>query len=143
MAANVNYPQLILAWLQPAAAQPLSRRFLPLWLAIRAELSPIVGDSGFSALFVRCLFKCGDLYPWLTLPHGVERGKFAFGVGAAALASELDRQSPEAGLAASRTLFATFYNLLLVLIGERLTAGVLDAAWGRVGMLDAAGRSPG
>lgn len=133
MAVDDIVSHKILASLQADTAQPLSRRFLPLWLAMRAELAPVVGDSGFSALFVRCLHQCGKLFPWLAPPPGDDLRKIEFGVLAAALASKLDGQTREAGAAASSALFATFYELLQALIGERLTAGAIDAAWIRSG----------
>ncbi|CAN7329090.1 hypothetical protein LJR289_001761 [Pseudoduganella sp. LjRoot289] len=141
MATDGEYPNKILAWLQPATGQPLSRRFLPLWLALRSELAPIVGDSGFSALFARCLSIRGDLFPWLSPPPAAAGLlKMDFGELAVKLAITLEEQAPDVGLAASRALFATFYDLLLVLVGERLLAGVLDAVWKRPGFRESAGR---
>lgn len=132
MTADGAYPGKVLAWLQPEQEQPPSRRFLPLWLTLMEELSPIVGDSGFAALFARCCHKCGSRFPWLTPQAGSALATVGFGALTAALAARLDSQPAQAGLAASRALFASFYDLLLVLIGERFTAGVLDAAWSRL-----------
>ena len=142
MTTDGIFPLKVVKWLERDAAQPLSQRFLPLWQAVKEELSPLVGDSGFAALFTRCCFQCGNMFPWLTPPAGSDLRDTEFSALAVALAGKLDKQPPEIGLEASCALFAAFYDLLLQLIGEQLTVSVLDTAWSRHGFQDCPDQLP-
>ena len=138
--AHDDYPHLVLEWLQPDSAQ--SCRFLPLWGALRAELAPILGDSGFSALFLRSMHLNGGLFPWLPALAVSDARGTDFSQLVVMLAGKLGEQAPADELAASRALFVSFYDELLTLIGAPLAAGALDAAWGRPGFSHAASPAP-
>ncbi|MES2351805.1 MAG: hypothetical protein V4641_29900 [Pseudomonadota bacterium] len=125
MTADKYSPQAVLMWLETDHSQLLARRSVQLWAAIADELMPIVGDRGLIALFNRCIDICGTTFPWLLKAPARSSPTRCFD----ALGAQLSEREPRDGLAASRALFGTFHDLLLMLIGEPLAGGVLDAAW--------------
>ena len=125
MTADTDYPQAILVWLETNDTPLLCHRALRLWNAIHEELSPIVGVSGFIALYSRCIDLCALEHPWLRKAPAGSAPALCF----EALAAQLGlRGAPEARVA-SGALFTRFHQVLQVLIGTPLTDGVLDAAW--------------
>lgn len=125
MTADKYYPQAVLIWLETNQPVLVSRRSMQLWRGIHQQLSPIVGDNGFMALFCRCVDICGVRFPWLRNTPERRSPIYAFD----ALGAQLARRSAEEGLEASRGLFSMFYELLLLLVGESLADSVIDAAW--------------
>jgi hypothetical protein len=125
MTADKYHPQAILMWLETDQQLLLAGRSVQLWTAIADELVPIVGDRGFVALFNRCLDICGTTFPWLLKAPARSSPPRCFDM----LGAQLSGCEPPEGLAASRALFSTFHDLLLMLIGEPLAGGVLEAAW--------------
>jgi hypothetical protein len=125
MTADKYHPQAILMWLETDQQLLLAERSVQLWTAIADELVPIVGDRGFVALFNRCLDICGTTFPWLLKAPARSSPPRCFDM----LGAQLSGCEPPDGLAASRALFGTFHDLLLMLIGEPLAGGVLEAAW--------------
>jgi hypothetical protein len=125
MTADQYYPQAVLIWLDTPQSSLLAQRSLRLWHAINEELSPLVGASGFITLYGRCLDLCGASFPWLEKAPAGSPPALCFDT----LAAQLAARAPPNALAASRTVFSTFYELLRLLIGASLADGVLDAAW--------------
>lgn len=125
MTADKYHPQAVLMWLETDRPLLLAGRSVQLWTAIADELVPIVGDRGFVALFNRCLDLCGATFPWLLKAPARSSPPRCFDT----LGAQLSGREPPDGLAASRALFGTFHDLLLLLIGEPLEGSVLDAAW--------------
>lgn len=125
MTADIDYPQAVLAWLETGGAPLLCHRSVQLWNAVYAELSPIVGVSGFAALFSRCIDLCGASHPWLTRAPARSAPALCFDTLGAQLAK---CAAPEA-LVASGALLLSFHGLLAQLIGAALADGVLEAAW--------------
>ncbi len=125
MSAEQYYPQAVLMWLETNQAVLVSRRSLQLWRSVHQQLAPIVGDNGFMALFCRCVDLCGDRFTWLRNTPARSSAPHSFD----ALGVQLGGRSAAEGLAASRSLFSMFYELLVQLVGESLAAGVIDAAW--------------
>ena len=125
MTADTDYPQAILKWLETNDTPLLCHRSVRLWNAVHEELSPIVGVSGFIALYSRCIDLCAVEHPWLRKAPAGSAPAVCFEALGAQLAL---RGAPEARVA-SGALFARFHEVLQVLIGAPLTDGVLDAAW--------------
>lgn len=125
MTADKYYPQAVLMWLETDQSLLLAKRSAQLWAAIADELMPIVGDRGLIALFNRCIDICGTTFPWLRKAPARSSPTRCFDT----LGAQLSECEPADGLAASRALFGTFHDLLLMLIGEPLVDGVLEAVW--------------
>jgi len=125
MSTEQQYPQAVLVWLDSPQPALLAQRSLRLWQAIHDELSPLMGTNGFITLYGRCLDLSGVGRPWLSRAPARSAPAACFDL----LAAQLAARAPAEARAAGRVLFATFYELLLLLIGAALTAGVLDAAW--------------
>jgi hypothetical protein len=91
------------------------------WRLVAAQLTPVIGERGFEALFGRALHMTSTTVPWLVA--GADRGG-----GASPLPSLercLARQDPSTAAEASYTLLLTFTELLTGLIGESLTTRLL------------------
>lgn len=125
MTAELHYPEAVLMWLETNQAVLVSRRSMQLWRGVHQQLAPIVGDNGFMALFCRCVDLCGARFKWLRNTAARSSPQHSFD----ALGTQLAERSAAEGLAASRSLFSMFYELLQLLVGESLAAGVMDAAW--------------
>ncbi|GJJ01915.1 hypothetical protein RugamoR64_24530 [Duganella rhizosphaerae] len=125
MTAEKYYPQAVLMWLESNQPVLVSRRSVLLWRAVHQQLAPIMGDNGFMALFCRCVDLCGVRFTWVRSTPARSSAMHAFD----ALGAQLAARSADEGLAASRSLFGMFYELLVQLVGESLAAGVVDAAW--------------
>lgn len=125
MAADTDYPQAVLTWLDTGDLPLLCYRSIQLWSAMHEELSPIVGMAGFSALFCRCVELCSSRHPWLKPAPARSSPARCFDM----LRTQLAACAPSEARQASCLLFSQFHALLLVLIGAALTDGVLDAAW--------------
>jgi hypothetical protein len=95
------------------------------WRFVAAQLTPVIGERGFEALFGRALYITGTTIPWLVV--GADRG------GGASPLSSLERclasQDPATAAEASYTLLLTFTELLTALIGESLTTRLLAPVW--------------
>ncbi len=94
------------------------------WRLLAAHLSPLIGESGFCALFARATRLLGGRFAWLaTVQSGnsIERTLAALGERLASM----DTLAAQAGSAA---LLNTFTKLLSDLIGEALTARLLASA---------------
>jgi hypothetical protein len=94
------------------------------WLQLAAHLSPLIGESGFCALFGRATRLLRPQFDWLTLDQA---GKSLADLVAAL---ERDLASVELALAraANEALHNTFIKLLCALIGEALTLRLVDTA---------------
>ncbi|WP_157201096.1 hypothetical protein [Massilia sp. Root351] len=126
MCAGAMYPDAILDWLAACPAQEQELRSQRLWEAISEELSALLGAQGVASLLGRCLCMCHGAFPWLRAPDGSS----ATTADWRQLTGRMAGQRPADVQTASRLLFVTLHDLLQVLIGASLTAGVLDAAWG-------------
>lgn len=96
---------------------------LATWLALDAALSPIIGPSGFAALYRRSLQVTRAQFPWLAPAQSstAEAPEFS------ALRTILAQQSEAAAAAASAALLEAFYDLLTKLIGPSLSDRLLSA----------------
>jgi hypothetical protein len=119
--------QLIAAMLaMPDDVPPAIRsaRMLAPWRTLATHFSPLVGETGFGALFGRALRLCGPEHAWLggTAPSSV-----------AALLTALDEKlaaaDPAQAAQGNAALLTAYITLLSAMIGEALTTRLLDSAW--------------
>jgi hypothetical protein len=94
------------------------------WRLVAAHLSPLIGESGFCALFGRARRLVAPRYSWLLTSSSAKTID--------ALIGDLDdcyeRQDGNTAAAANAALLDTFTRLLANLIGEALTNRLLHAA---------------
>lgn len=104
----------------PESTQQLLRP----WRQLAAQLSPLVGESGFCALYLRATRLAATRFDWLAHTqscNSIERALSALSDAYAAIA-------PEAARAGNAALLNTFTRLLADLIGEALTVRLLNSA---------------
>lgn len=107
-----------------------SSQLLQPWRQIAQHLCPLIGESGFCALFARAVHVIGPDHAWLApqqpcraaeqLFVSLEERMAVVDVGRAAVANE--------------ALLRTFTQLLAALIGEKLTQRLLESATGTADM---------
>lgn len=95
-----------------------------LWTRFRAGLAARVGEGVFTTMFTRALVLARETAPSLPQP-----GQPA--VWFQDLRASLDALPPAEATEVSAKLFITFTDGLAALIGEAMTLGLLEAAWGR------------
>lgn len=95
------------------------------WRRLSAHLSPLIGESGFAALYGRAGRLIHARFPWFVLEQSSQSADSLF--------DHLERQlaSVDANLAAetNMALLDTFTKLLSGLIGDALTIRLLNSAW--------------
>jgi hypothetical protein len=98
---------------------------LRLWRELAPELTLIVGEGGFKPLYNRSVRLAGKSFPWLVhqLVQPVAADRFTELEARFEAASEAER------LSASLLLFEIFLGMLASLIGDVLTARILQSAW--------------
>jgi hypothetical protein len=108
-------------------ADEVRRRMAP-WRRIGEQLVPLIGELGFCALFGRAARLLAARYDWI--------GAAATGKSAAALLAALEQAmaavDPAEARVANAELLATFTRQLTALVGEALTARLLETAEDRV-----------
>lgn len=99
-------------------------RHLQQWLRLAEQLTPLVGENGFSALFGRAIRLERPHYPWLsTSQSGTTVAQLLEN-----LMGDLGRVEPDIAERAHTRLMDTFTKLLSTLIGAALTIRLLDSA---------------
>jgi hypothetical protein len=94
------------------------------WQRLAAHLRPLIGESGFCALFVRSIRISVAQYEWLAASQpGTSIDSALRGLGAAFGAIDI-----VTARAANLALLNTFTRLLADLIGEALTFRIMDSA---------------
>ena len=107
------------------AAGAVDRQWVQPWAQLAAHLSPLIGESGFTALYRRTVRLVSADYGWLASPAaGASAEEMLVGLRAQCLSVE-----PAAAREANAALLSTFTKLLSGLIGEALTVRLLNAAW--------------
>lgn len=94
------------------------------WDAIHRAMAPVIGPRGSAALFHRTLHLGRATYPWLAAPCDTPAEPGDFGPLQRALAS----QAAAEAAAAHDAMLLAFLDLLATLIGEPLTARLLQGA---------------
>ena len=95
------------------------------WHEIGAALTPIVGPRGFAAFYKRSVYMTALAHPWLM---GVHDNALA-SVNLADLDSVFKQQSLPQAHACAATLFSTFRDLLVSMVGPSLTERLLRSVW--------------
>jgi hypothetical protein len=117
--------QLIRAMLaQSGSADAVERHLLP-WRSLAVHLSPLIGDSGFGALYGRTGRLLAQQHACLTIGPSSQPLDALFRT----LKDDLARAEPAQSALANEALLTTFTRLLSELIGEALTTQLIDTAW--------------
>jgi hypothetical protein len=95
------------------------------WRRLAAHLSPLIGETGFAALYGRATRLVQSRYSWLTPEQSAQSVDSVFDHLAKQLSSVETSLAAEANMA----LLDTFSRLLSGLIGEALTMRLLNSAW--------------
>lgn len=106
-------------------ADAIAQATLDTWQQIAAQMESVIGARGVDALFTRSLHVVGKRYRWLEI-SGV-RGNAA--VSLATIKSCFESQDATVAIDAACELLTTFAELLASLIGESLTARIVDVVW--------------
>ncbi len=93
------------------------------WRLLTAQLAPVIGARGLEVLFDRALRMTSATFPWLAVGAGNGAGLLP------GVVELLACQRPAEAAEASYTLFLTFTDLLMTLIGESLTTRLLAPVW--------------
>ena len=96
-----------------------------LWAPLATQIILIVGAGGFESLFARSVFLCQTTFPWLSGGSASAQTE----AWLEDLKTRLNAQSPAMASEANCRLLLTFTDLLASLIGEPLTARILNSAW--------------
>lgn len=108
-----------------ASAAGIADHHLLPWRALAEHLSPLIGDSGFAALYGRTARLLAGRYEWLTAGPARPPLDALFQT----LSENLRGAEPALAVEANTALLLTFTGLLSDLIGAALTTRLLDAAW--------------
>ncbi len=100
------------------------RLLLQPWRRIAQHLCPLIGESGFCALFGRAVHVIGPEHAWLAPQQPCRAPEQLF----ASLEERMALVDAERAAVANTALLQAFTNLLTTLIGERLTRRLLESA---------------
>lgn len=101
-----------------------SKDLLQPWRRIAQQLCPLIGESGFCALFGRAVHVIGPEHAWLAQHQPCRSAEQLF----TSLEERLGSVDAAHATAANEALLRTFTQLLAALIGERLTQRLLASA---------------
>lgn len=107
-------------------ASAVAAATLSTWQEVATRLAPVIGAQGVDVLFRRALHLTHRSFPWLAITGGEVKD---IAVLLASLKEHLAACEPAVAVAASDTLLVTFTELLTIIIGEPLTARLLDSVW--------------
>ncbi len=96
------------------------------WEQMATQIVLIVGEEGFNSLYARSVHLAQATFPWLAARPLSPQSDRRF----AELQASLAGQTPAQARAANSLLLLTFTGIMAALIGEPLTARILDSAWG-------------
>lgn len=96
------------------------------WEQMAAQIVLIVGEDGFNSLYARSVHLVQATFPWLAAKPQSPQPDRRF----AELKTSLAGQAPAQAREANSLLLLTFTGILAALIGEPLTARILQSAWG-------------
>lgn len=108
-----------------ADASAIAEATLSIWHQVSARLLPVIGARGVDVLLNRSLYLTGTVSPLLA--KSVDQGDRVTVL--ANIKTRLAASQTNTAAEASYTLFTTFSELLISMIGESLTERLLDAVW--------------
>lgn len=123
-----NRQQLIsdmLACHEARSAPDRLRHEILLWEQLAARLSPLIGESGFHALYGRAVRLLRPQYAWLEVDPVHQSVRLMLN----GLEKTLASTDPHIARQANAAFLHSFTTLLASLIGEALTMRVLHSAW--------------
>jgi hypothetical protein len=97
------------------------------WELMATQIVLIIGEGGFSALYLRSLHLAQATFPWL--PSTSNSLSLQGDARFEHLKTSLEGQSPELVSAANHLLLVTLTDILASLLGEALTIRILNSAW--------------
>jgi hypothetical protein len=97
------------------------------WRRLSGHLSPLIGESGFCALYARATRLLATQFDWMATGQSVSSIERVLAV----LGERLDSMDTLAAQAGNAALLNTFTKLLSDLIGEALTTRLLASAANR------------
>lgn len=103
---------------------PGSNELLQPWRRIAQQLCPLIGESGFCALFGRAIHMVGPDHAWLSPQQACRSPDQLFGL----LEERMALVDIARATAANEILLRTFTQLLETLIGKALTERLLASA---------------
>lgn len=109
----------------PACLPPGGEVLLHPWQCLASQLSPLIGESGFCALYGRTIRLVAPHFDWLQAFQPGKNAEQSF----LALTGLYSTVHVDAATAANTALLTTFTELLSGLIGQALTRRLLDSAW--------------
>lgn len=96
-----------------------------LWDSLAAELGVLIGERGFSSLYIRSFYHASAAFPWMVRPIA-QAAPDAF----RRVEFRMSTSDPAEALAAHAALLNIFTDTLILLIGEGVTNNILRKAWG-------------
>ena len=108
-----------------ADASAIAEATLSIWHQMAARLLPVIGARGVDVLLNRSLFQTGTVSPLLA--NSVDQGDRVTVL--ANIKTRLAGSQTNIAAETSYTLFTTFSELLISLIGESLTERLLGPVW--------------
>jgi hypothetical protein len=108
-----------------ACLPPRGEALLDPWQRLALLLSPLIGESGFCALYGRALRLVVPHFEWLKAAQPDKTAAQSL----TALTGIYGTVHADAAAAANLALLTTFTELLSGLIGQALTRRLLDSAW--------------
>ena len=103
---------------------PGSNALLQPWRCIAQQLCPLIGESGFCALFGRAVHMVGPDHAWLSPQQACRSPEQLFGL----LEERMALVDGARAAAANEVLLRTFTQLLETLIGKALTGRLFASA---------------
>jgi hypothetical protein len=117
--------QLVRAMLAPPGDAEAAERHLLPWRSLATHLCPLIGESGFGALYGRTGRLTAQRHGCLSVGSSSQPLQALFQT----LKEDLARAEPAQAALANEALLTTFTRLLSDLIGEALTTQLIDTAW--------------
>ena len=103
----------------------IAQAIVAAWQEISLALSPIVGSRGFAALYKRSIYVTGLSHPWLMDLHDNALST----VNLPDLNAVFKLQPRAVAVAGATTLFDTFNDLLVSMVGPSLSERLLRSVW--------------
>lgn len=111
---------------ESADAVRISEIAVSIWGGVGVALSPIIGQTGFAALFKRSVYLTRNTHPCLSV---VNEGASPTTGELAVLQVVLAQQDNVEAVAVNAALLQNFHELLISLIGASLSERLLRTVW--------------